>query len=221
MRAVPAPYRDALAARQLVARDFLWLVARTRAAEPLPAPVGFWSDLGNINAEVIDPDSGAPVIRPYYGTGTLIKISDVALVSNLTVQTVNIQLSQLADAVTQAVRVYDAKQARVEIHRGLFDPETLQLVAPALPRFYGFVDVVDIKTPAEGGDGAVALRCLSHTQEMTRSNPDTRSHQSQVLRAPGDSFFEGAENAGEIEHFWGKANGKLGDGPGQGGGGKR
>lgn len=221
MRSVPAAYRDALAARRLVARDYLWIEARTRAAVPVPAPVGFWSDLGDVSAEVIDPLTGAPVIRPYYGAGTLIKVSDIPLVSNLTVQTVRIQLSQLAEEVNQAVRVYEAKQARVELHRGLFDPETLQLVAPAVPRFLGFCDFIDIKTPAEGGDGGVEMRCTSHTQEMTRSNPDTRSHQSQVLRAPGDNFFEGAENAGEIEHFWGKANGKLGDGPGQGGGGNR
>jgi predicted Zn-ribbon and HTH transcriptional regulator len=208
-RALPSAVQSALAARQLVARDFLWIVARTRATPPVAAPVGFWSDVGNVAAPVTNPDTGLAETRAFYGSGTLISMTDVMLVSNITVQTVRITMSQIDEMVSEAIRVYEVKQARVEIYRGLYDPETRALVAPAFCRFVGFVDRAEIKTPTAGAAGAALLTCTSHTQEMLRSNPDTRSHQSQLRRDPTDTFFLGAEQASEIEIFWGKANGKI------------
>lgn len=199
----------ALSARQLMARDFLRVVARTRADPPAPVAVGFWSDVGNVTAEVVDPDTGMTASHAFYGSGTLISISDIPRVASLTVQTVRIRMSQLDQQVAEAVRVYDVKQARVEIYRGFFDPVTRQMVAPAICRFVGYVDTVDIKTPAQGAAGGVEMACTSSTAEMTRSNTDTRSHQAQLLRDGGDGFFEGVEQAGEIEHFWGRVNGKV------------
>lgn len=209
MRSIASPVTDALAARQLVARDFLWIVARTRDVFPVSVSVGFWSDVGNVSASVLDPDSGSPVTRSFYGSGRLISATDVSLVSNITIQTVRLRMSQLDDLVNQAIRTYDVRQARVELYRGLFDPASRAMVSPAFCRFVGFVDRVEIQTAPAREPGHAQLTCLSHTQEMTRSNPDTRSHQSQILRDPTDTFFEGAEQAGEIEHFWGKANGKV------------
>lgn len=214
MRVLPNEILGALAARQLVARDFLWIVARTRDEKPAPVAVGFWSDVGNVTAAVTSPDTGGAVTRDWYGSGTLISVTDVPLVSNVTVQTVRVTMSQLDALVAEAVRIYDVKQARVEIYRGLFNPVSRALVAPGFCRFVGFVDRVEIKTPAAGEAGAVILTCVSHTQEMLRSNPDTRSHQSQILRDPADTFFLGAEQASEVEHFWGKANGKVATQPG-------
>jgi hypothetical protein len=207
-RSLDSAVLSALAARTLVARDFLWFVVRDRDTGD-PVTDGMWSDIGNVTAEVIDPDTGTPVERSFYGSGTLVGISDIPLVSNVTVQQVTITLSQVDDRVADLVRTYDVKQARVEIFRGLFDPATRLLVAPAVPRFVGFVDEVQIQTPAEGGDGAVVLTCASHTQEMLRSNPDTRSHESQKQRLATDNFFQDASVVGEWELFWGKKSGKA------------
>ncbi len=200
--------RAALSAGTIVARDFLWIVARNRttgAAEP----VGFWSDAGNVTADVIDPDTGLAVNRAFYGAGGLISISDIPLVSNLTAQNVTIEMSQLVDLVNQSVRQYDCKQARVEIHRGLFSPDTRLLIEPAHCRFVGFVDVIDIDTPKEGEEGSVMLTCASFTQELQRSNPDMRSHESQILRSPTDNFLQDAATVGDWEHFWGRKTGKV------------
>jgi hypothetical protein len=200
--------QSALEARSLVARDFLWFVARDRDTLA-PVSEGTWSDVGDITAQVINPDTGLAEDRVFYGSGTLIQCDDVPLVSNMTVQNMTVRMSQIHEAVEQLVRDYDVKQARVELYRGLFDPATRKMVAPAFCRFVGFVDSVVINTPSENEDGSVVLTCTSHTQEITRSNPDTRSHASQVLRSATDNFFVDASVVGTWEHWWGKKKGPV------------
>lgn len=198
----------ALQARQLVARDFLWLVVRNRSTGAQVTD-GLWSDVGNVSAQVINPDTGLVETRDWYGSGTLVAIDDIPMVSNLSVQNVNIRLSQIDDRINDLVRLYDAKQGRVEIYRGLFDPNSRQMVAPAECRFVGFIDQIEIKTPSENEEGSVTLVCASHTQEMTRGNPDTRSDATQKLRSPTDNFFQDTSTAGEWEVFWGSEKGKV------------
>jgi hypothetical protein len=208
MRYISADNLAALEARQLVARDFLWLVVRNRATG-VPVTDGMWSDVGNISAAVVHPDTGLPVTRDWYGSGTLVQIDDIPLVNNLSVQNVNIRMSQVSDHVEQLVREYDCRQARVEVYRGLFDPDSRQMVAPAECRFVGFVDNVNIVTPRENDEGSVTLICASHTQEMTRANPSTRSHATQILRSPSDTFYQDAATVQEWEFFWGSEKGKI------------
>lgn len=192
----------ALAARRLMPRDFLWIVARDRETGE-PVSVGFWSDLANVSALVIDPETGAPVLRTFYGSGSLIAISDIPAIVGVSVDNITVTMSQLHDQVEEALRLYDCKQARVEIHTGLLDPDSRQLVDPAVPVFVGFIDKVEIKTPAEGGDGAAVLTCASGTQELLRNNPATRSHEDQQVRAPGDNFFIDAAVCPDWDHYWG------------------
>jgi hypothetical protein len=205
-RTVSSEVAAALAAGRLVARDFLWFVVRDRDTGD-PVTDGMWSDVGSITCQVISPDTGSPVARTFNGAGMLVSISDIPLVSNLQVQAVTITLSQVVDHVNDLVRGYDCKQGRVEIFRGLFDPDTRSLVAPAEPRFVGFIDEAPITTPKEGEEGSVSLRCKSHTQEMTRSNPDTRSDASQRRRSATDNFYQDVAVVGEWELFWGKSSG--------------
>lgn len=208
MRALSSTNNAALAQRRLVARDFLWLVARDRG-DNSSQPVGFWSGVGNVSADVINPDTGAVSTRNWYGASTLIGIDAVPLVANLTAQTVTIALNQIDNLVQQAVRLYDCKQGRVEVYRGLFNPDTRQMVAPAFCRLVGFIDDIELKTPSENSEGGVTLTVNSHMQEMFRSNPDTRSDASQRLRDPDDAFFVDAATVGEQEHFWGRKRGKV------------
>lgn len=207
-RSVTAETFTALQDRRLVARDFLWIEVKTRDTG-MPIYDGYWSDVGTITTAVIDPNTGGSTDRQFVGAGSLIQISDIPLMSNLTVQNVTITLSQVVDRVNDLVRTYECKQGRVEIFRGLFDPDTRNLVSPASPRFVGFIDNIEILTPKENDDGGVTLTCTSHTQEMTRSNPDTRSDASQQLRAPRDDFYADVSVVGEFEHFWGKSSGSA------------
>ena len=212
MRSLSPENYAALQARQLVARDFLWITARDRETGALVGE-GSWSDVGNVSAEIVHPQTGLAVSRDWYGSGTLVQISDIPAVSNLSVQAVTIRMSQLVDYVEQLVRGNDLKQAPVEIYRGLFNPATRQMVAPAVCRFVGFVDVVEITTPSENEEGGVDLRCVSHTQELTRASTETRSHESQKLRDPEDEFCLDASTAGEFEIFWGTVKGKVPSAP--------
>lgn len=205
MRAISTENQTALAARELVARDFLWIVAKDRVTGD-PVNVGFWSDIENVTAFVLNPDTLLPVSRTYYGAGGLISIDSIPSVSVVQVQDIKIVLSQLDELVEQAVRLYDIKQARVEIHRGLFDPDTRNLVSPAIVRFVGFVNKVEITTGLENAEGGVTITCVSHTQELTRANPTTRSHEDQKTnRNEDDDFFIDAGVTADWNIQWGAA----------------
>jgi hypothetical protein len=207
-RSISAENYEALQARRLIARDFIWFEVKDRVTG---APVydGYWSDVGTYNFPVVDPNTGGTSTRQFVGANTLISVSDIVMMSNLTVQTATIVLSQVADRVNDLVRTYECKQGIVQIFRGMFDPDTRQLVSPAEPRFVGFIDDIPIKTGAEGEQGDITITCTSHTQEMTRSNPDTRSDASQQLRYSGDDFFADVSVVGEWDQWWGKTNGSA------------
>ncbi|MGB3490772.1 MAG: hypothetical protein WBA62_22005 [Xanthobacteraceae bacterium] len=206
MRSFSPTLQNALLNRAIVFRDFLWLIPRDMETGN-PAPYGFWSGAVDVSAQVINPLSGSAVTRNFEGAGALISISDIPAVSNITVQTVTIRISQLNDDAQAVVRGYDLKQARVEIYSGYFDPSSRSLLEPAETRFQGFVDFVDIHTPKEGDDGYTELTCSGHTSELTRTNPDTRSHDSQQLRLAGDAFFKDVTAVGDWNIFWGQKQG--------------
>ncbi len=207
-RALDSGSYTALQQRRLVARDFIWFVVHNRTTGAAVVD-GYWSGTGSMTADIIDPDTGNTLTRTWAGAYALIQISDIALVSSLTVQTISVVLSQVSDRVNNLVRTYECKQGRVEIYRGLFDPETRLLVAPATPRFVGTIDEAPVTTPAEGGEGNVTLTCTSNTQELTRSNPDTRSDASQRLRSGTDDFLADVVVVGGWQHFWGRGQGPV------------
>lgn len=208
-RSLSAANYAALQAHQLVSRDFIWFVVRDRSTGA-PVTDGYWSDVGSITASVVDPDTGGTQSRTFAGADSLISISDIPLVSALTVQNVTITLSQVSDRINTLVRTYDCKQGVVQIFRGLFDPATRSMVGPAYPRFAGFINQAPVTTPAEGAAGNVVLTCTSNTQEMTRANSDTRSDASQRLRSATDNFLQDVAVVGTWQLFWGKTNGVLG-----------
>lgn len=203
MRNVDGNTLAALAQGSVVPRDFLWLVPRDRATGA-DHPVGFWSDVGTVEAQVIDPDTDTVLTRTYSGAGDLVEVGPVALISGLTVQTVSIRLSQITAEAAQAVRGYDLRRALVELHRGFLDPATGLQIAPALPWFTGEIDGAPIPTPAEGEAGAIDLRAVSHAQELTRTSPARRSDADQRLRDPSDGFFRHAATVGTWRVNWGQ-----------------
>lgn len=207
-RSLSSENYDALQARALVARDFIRFVVRSRV-DGSPVTDAYWSDVGAITCDVIDPETGGTEEQEFFGAGGLIAISDIALVSTLTVQTVQVTLSQVSERINQLVRGYDCKQGQVQIFRGLFDPATRVMVAPAFPRFVGFIDEAPITTPKEGANGDVTLTCTSHTQELTRANMETRSDVSQRLRSATDNFFADAAVVGDWQQFWGRDGGAI------------
>lgn len=204
-RSLSAENYAALQAGHLIARDFVWFSVRDRTTGEQVTD-GYWSDIGSRAASVIDPETGGDQSRTWGGADGLISISDIPLVSTLTVQQVTITLSQVSGRVNDLLRTYDCKQGKVEIFRGLFDPDTRELVAPAFPRFVGFIDEAPVTTPRENENGDVTITCTSHAQEITRSNPDTRSDASQRLRSASDNFYQDTAVVGTWQMFWGRAS---------------
>lgn len=203
MRIIPASTQALLEAQTLVTRDFMRITARVRATNE-PITVGFWSGKGDFSAQVVDADTGVVATYDFEGVGALIAIDPIAMVSNLTVQNVGVQFSQLDNRINELLRVYDLRQAKVEIYRGEFDPDRMVMVEPATSRFVGFVDDAPVETPAEGQEGSVSIECASGAQELTRGNPDMRSHESQLARASGDDFYKDVTTCSDLVIFWGK-----------------
>lgn len=203
MRYIPASTQALLEAQTLVVRDFMRITARVRETG-VPISVGFWSDIGDVAAQVVDTDTGLLVTYDFVGCGSLIAIDPIPMVSNLTVQEIDVHFSQLEDRINELIRVYDISQAKVEIWRGEYDPETMRMVEPAQSRFIGTVDGAPIETPAEGGEGSIKISCVSSAQELTRGNPDMRSHESQILRDPGDNFYQDVAAVSDLVIFWGR-----------------
>ena len=207
-RTLSSPNYTALLAHQLVARDFIWFVVRSRIDQS-PVYDGYWSGVGDITADIIDPETGGTTTRSWFGAGGLISIDDIPLLSTLTVQTVSIKLSQASDRVNDLLRTYDCKQGQVQVFRGLYNVDTRVMVAPAFPRFVGYIDEAPIKTPSENQLGDVTLTCTAHSQELTRANSETRSDANQKLRSATDNFFQDVAVVGGWQHFWGRAQGTV------------
>ncbi len=208
MREVSPDVLAALRARVLRARDFVWINAKDFTTGD-PVARGFWTGLDNVTAEYTDIDTGSTLSRDYTKAGSLLSVDDISLTADLTARTFSIKLSQIDQTVADLVRGYDVKGGRVEVHRGLFNPGTNVLVAPAFPRALGFIDNCEILDPAEGNDGQITLSVVSHTLELTRTNSDVRSDSSQQNRAPGDRFYRYTAVAPSWELFWGEARGKI------------
>ncbi len=102
----------------LVARDFLWFVARDRATGAAVTD-GMWSDVGNISRRLFIRIQACRFTRDWFGSGNAGADDDIPLVANLSVQNVNIRLSQVSEHVQTLVRSTTAVRQRVEIFRGL------------------------------------------------------------------------------------------------------
>lgn len=194
---------EALKAGELIARDFAMFVVRDFATGA-PVTDAYWSDDHDTTVHVIDPETGGSVEREYRAGGGLIAISDIPRVSTLTVQQVTITLSKVSARVNDLVRAYDCKQGTVQIHRGLYDPQSMRLVAPAYSRFYGFINEAPIRKPRENEPGDVKVICTSHAQEITRASADTRSDASQRRRNPSDNFYQDVAVVGGWTINWGR-----------------
>lgn len=208
MRYISPQNQQLLESYSLVPRDFIWFKVRRRTTNEL-VEEGIWSGIQNIEAMVREPDLMINVTRPFTGAGTLVQVDNIPMTSNLAVQTMTIDASQVNGDIERIVRDYDCQQGRVEVYRGLFDPATNKQVDAAELRFVGFIDEIEIDTPSENDAGAVKFHCTSHMQEITRASAETRSTAYQYLRQQGDDFFKDAETVSEWELWWGSEKGVI------------
>lgn len=209
MRALDTDTYNALVAAPdsgISERKFVTFFVRSLDGEST-ATFPFWNDLDTVTASVLKGDTGTPESRTFHGDGSLISIDPVVMTSDLTVQTLRITLSQIHSTVQNMVRGYDIRGARVEVHRGVFDPQTNELAGPIYCRFIGNVNKVNITTPKVGDEGAIEVEVASIARELTRTNPAKKSDETQRRRS--DDRFYRYVGVADVDVWWGSNKAKL------------
>lgn len=199
----------------IVPRDFVVISAKDRDDGSAKLH-GFWGDADTVVTNVISGEDGSTVSRTFQGDGAIVSCDPIPMRIGLEVRTVQLVLSPLHAGVEALVRTDDPRFAKVEIYRGLLDPESMQLVAAPRIRFLGRINGAPIETGAAGSESRVTLRLVSHTRELTRTNPAKKSDETQRKRS-GDRFRRYTGVAGEWPIWWGEES----DSGSNGGGGGR
>jgi len=188
----------------IVPRNFIVITAKNRDSGE-PSVRCFWDEAETVITNVLD-ENGDTVSHTFVGDGAILEMDPVPMRIGLEVRTVQITLSPLHSEVQALVRGDDPRDAKVEIYRGLLDPTSMLLVAAPRIRFLGKINEAPISTAGAGGESTVILRVVSHTRELTRTNPAKKSDAQQQLRG-GDRFRRYTNVAGDWDIWWGeKAN---------------
>ena len=154
------------------------------------APIvrAFWDEMDTMDIPVLDGFDGMQKTYSFIGDGSLLSVSDITYVSDLTVQPVNILLSQVSEFAQQVVREFDARLGKVEVWEYLLDPLTRLPVSVERPDFIGQISKAPIKTSRAGGEGAITITAHSDAIGMlTRVNPRKASYEAHKA-ARGDEF---------------------------------
>lgn len=195
----------AFAATGLVARTLFWVRARDRATNAEEA-LGLWT--GDDHQEF----TIGGVERTYYGAGGVVAIDPIVMTSGLTVRSQRAEFSPLAPEVMEMVRTYEPRFAPVEIHRALFDPDTMNLVDEPHRVFRGWIDGIRVDTPAVGGSGRIELSLVSTARALTRTLAAKKSDETQRRRS-NDRFRRYADVSGSVDVWWGETRGRIGAAP--------
>lgn len=197
---------DALASGQIVVRDFLTVQGKTLGGAA--AEFGYWTGEDNVAVNVVPAGATTPVSRNFVGGGTLLDVPPIVDAIGLEAHSITLGLDHISDAVGSPMdMVYgnNVRVARVEIHRGLFDPATWNLVSRPHLVFAGRVDQPSIDDAAAGGEGGLQLSVISSAIDLTKTNPAMESDEQQKLR--GDRFRRWGDSAATVDTWWGQAKG--------------
>lgn len=203
MRSVDSAVQAAREARRLVERELIWIEAKDRTTGALEAQ-GFVSDINDMTVAVVDGFTRATVTRSFVGAGSLISIGDIETANDNNYRSVEITMSPLNDDVAQAIRGYDPRQCHIQIFSATFNPDTMELLAPAEPIFVGRIDEAPITTGAEGSVSSITLKCRTDAQELDRAPASKRSNENQALRSATDSFFKYVSIMDSVKIPWGE-----------------
>lgn len=205
MRSFDTATATALAASEIVARALVWIRAKDRSTGT-EETIGLWTG-EDVASFTINGQA-----RTYYGAGALLAIEPIVSQSGLVVQMSRMTLSPLAPEVAQAIRGYEPRLAPVEIHRALFDPLTMGLVAEPHRVFSGWIDEVVLTTPEASGEATVEVTMASAARGLTRTLPLKKSDETQKRRS-GDRFRRYADVSAAVDVFWGEARARAATAP--------
>ncbi len=189
----------------LISRDFFSVAGRNRDTDAL-VWLHLWSGIATVTAPVLDIDSGESGARDFIGDGSIISVDPITYVCEQTItdRTIGITLSRIREAVNDFVRTDDLHEQEAYIYQGDFDTATNTLVAPAECVWAGFVDTAPITDGAVGDQGSIVINIRSHTTELTRTNSLKRSHASEILRDPDDTFYQDTATVGDWMTYLGQ-----------------
>ena len=189
----------------LAPRRFLYLKAKTRTDPVEDYNIGFWTGDDDVTVNVVDGETGLVVSRTYYGMGKSLFIPKIPRTSDLSIQMVQVTMSQLAIEAQTLVRENNVRFAKADIHEGLLSTETRLLVSAPEIAFLGEVDGDPVDTPEVGGVGQIGIELVSDAiRSLTRTNPKKRSYETQLERS-GDLFGSYSNLVENIEVVWGEA----------------
>lgn len=180
----------------IVARLLIWITAKDRSTGASHS-IGIWNGDDHTDFAI---NGGT---RTYYGAGPVLQLPVITYVTGFSVQAHTVELASLAPEIVSATRVYDARFAPVEIHRALFDPVDMSLVAEPHRVFKGWIDAAPLPTPEIGGETKVSLTLMSSARALTRSVSQMKSDATQQLRS-GDRFRRWNTLSGAIDVAWGE-----------------
>lgn len=195
----------ALASGALVIRDFLTVLGKTLGGSA--ATFCFWTGEDNVAVNVPSAEDGTLQSRNFVGGGTLLEVPPFADAVGLEVRSYTLGLDHISDAAGSPMDMvfgHNIRVARVEMHRGSFDPNTGHLVADPILIFSGRVDGASVDNAAAGGEGGLSLEVVSAAVDLTKINPAMESDEQQRRRS-GDRFRRYGDTAAQIETWWGQA----------------
>jgi hypothetical protein len=180
----------------LAARILIWAVARNRGTGAEES-LGLWTGAQDASFTI----AGSP--RTYVGAGSILEIPPIVTQSGIAVRMQRFSLSPLSPAVATLIRTYDARFARIEIHRALFDPVTGVLVSEPHRLFKGIIDEVALPIDPKTGETRCDVTCASSARYLTRTLPLKRSDATQRRRLD-DRFLRFVDVSGEVDVYWGE-----------------
>lgn len=199
----------ALASGALILRDFLTVNGWTLGGEA--AVFGYWTGEDNVAVNVVPAGAVTPVSRNFLGGATLLDVPAIVDAIGLEARSVTFGLDHISKAVGSPMDMvfgHNVRVARVELHRGVFDPETWNLVADPHLLFAGRVDGASVDDAAAGGEGGLSLNAIGDAIDLTRTSPAMESDEQQRLR-DGDRFRRWGDTAGQIDRWWGTVRGSA------------
>lgn len=177
MLALTTAQRTALAQLEVMRRIFVWFdVLDSLGAS---AAAGFWDDVGEVTI-------GG---RTYYGSG-LVNIGNVPSAGDMSVGTLPITISGVSQEGIAMVRGAKIKQRPVEVHFGIYDTGSKEIIGDLIPRFFGKIDDYEIVTPQAGEESVIEIRCESVSRNLTIARTDTRSDACHKTMWPSDDGME-------------------------------
>ena len=183
----------------VVPRHLMWIEAQNRDTGASEA-AGFWN--GSVDRDFVI----GGVTRTYTAAGSLLNIGPIKGGAGLNVRIHELGLSDVPPEVQDAIELYDARLAPIEVHRVYFHPVKNVVIGDPVRILKGEVDEIKNPRAADGGNAPVTFRIADATRGLTRTLTQKKSDAAQRLIDPNDRGREYATVSGAVNVFWGVKN---------------